>query len=656
MKSARHQLVLLGLLCMGLTWNDWLMPAFYAMAWALCLSLRRRALSLGAAGEALVLVVGAFVGHSVARWFGFSSHFAIGHGLAFLQLARLLRPLNRREEWFSFIIALFHLAVACTFLFDYRFLALLAAAIWCVPRALAELAAESWSGSMVSARFARPSGRDVALVVVLMVVLFVVFPRGLMSGGMRWRIGRPTDEATLLDTVMDPASRAGGGGRRILFQVRGERLGYLRCYTLSEFDGRIWSIAPNDQRWRLIEGGTFQQPPAGALERQMRIKNPVFLGRVLPVDGTVMRVSGTFFHRAYETRQGMVETDIVFPRQNNWCIYWVREVSPWRALRDAEVTALTWHPPGSTRLRQWLDGVVAGATNAYEQARLLEQHLAQNYTYDLGAPELNRLNALEDFLFVQRRGHCERFASALAQLLRLQGIPSRVVIGYLPRTRNPISGWFDIRLRDAHAWTEAWFPDRGWERFDATPAASLPPPSAWSDWFEALDFAWYAHVVNFDRASQSALVDMAAQAWQSLHDHLQTWVRRGSAWGWGWGGVGLLGAGLLVLILWRRRGWKGWRRAAARDAECARVLAGHYYGRMLNLLARRGYHRRPHQTPLEFLQSLSGAHLPDFEEVARITRTFCLTQYGGLPMMPETQRELEGALKRMEATKHEAKA
>jgi hypothetical protein len=75
---------------------------------------------------------------------------------------------------------------------------------------------------------------------------------------------------------------------------------------------------------------------------------------------------------------------------------------------------------------------------------------------------------------------------------------------------------------------------------------------------------------------------------------------------------------------------------------------------MLRLLARRGLHRLPHQTPLEFLDALARAHLPDYAEAERITQTFCLTQYGGLPMMPETQRELESALRRMEATKDAA--
>ncbi|MCX8158007.1 MAG: transglutaminaseTgpA domain-containing protein [Verrucomicrobiae bacterium] len=652
MSSARHQLVLLGLLCMGLTWNDWLMPGLYALSWAVCLRLGRRPRHLGAAGEALLLVGGTLAGHFLARWLGYSAHFAIGHGLAWLQLGRLLRPLNRREQWFSFLIALFHLAVACTFLFDYRFLAVLLAALWCVPRALTELAAEASPGAQAWRRPLRLAGVDLLLIFGVTLILFLLFPRGWMSGGMRWRLGRAADEATLLDTVLDPASRAGGGGRRILFQIRGEQLGYLRCYTLAAFDGQRWQIMAENQRWRLLQSGTYDPPPPEVLERELRIKNPSFLGRVLPVDGHVVRLSGTFFHRAYETRQGMVETDVVFSRQNNVCLYYILRTPPWRALRADEEAALTRHPPASPRLRAWLDQVLAGETNAYQQARLLEKYLERHFTYDLGAPELSRLNTLEDFLFVQRRGHCERFASALAQLLRLQGIPSRVVIGYLPRTRNPISGWYDIRLRDAHAWTEAWFPERGWERFDATPAATLPPPSAWSDWLEALDFAWYAHVVNFDRASQNALWDALGQGWHTVYFTLSEWGRRHGAWLAGSG----LALGMLFLgwFAWRHLGWRGWRRKAARDAESARALAGHYYGRMLRILARRGLYRQPHQTPLEFLQTLARAHLPDYDEAVGITQTFCLTHYGGLPMMPEIQREMENALKRMEATKYAA--
>lgn len=648
MKSARHQLILLGLVCLGLTWNDYLMPALYGLAWLLCLKLPRQPVRLGGAVEIALLMGGAAAGHFLARALGYSSHFALGHGLALLQLARLLRPLDRREKVFSLLIAFFHVAAACTFLFDYRFLVVLAAAVVLLPRALAEIEAglflvetEAFPGPK---SFARPRLGALAYLCVIatMLACFLLFPRGLLTGNLRLPVVRPGDTATLLDTVLDPTRGGAAGNQRILFQIQGERLEYLRCFTLPDFDGQRWLPAEEDYRWREVPNRRPPPNAAGVLARQVRVKNPAFFGRALPVDGPPVAFSSTFFRQAFESRQGVIEPVAVFPRQNNFYEYWIATQPRPVALRPREFARLTNHPPASARLEGWLDQVLAGSTNGLDQARRLEQYFARNFTYQLGAPDLNRLNPLEDFLFNQRAGHCERYASAMALLLRMKGIPTRVVIGYLPRTSNPVSGWYDIRLRDAHSWTEAWFPGQGWVRFDATPAATLPPPSAWSDWLDALDFAWYAHVVNFDAPTQNALLQSAAAAF----GRAAIWSRQHAAW--------------LALLLLPVLGWFGWKhlrgrpglkRAATADERRAQVLAEHYYGKMLRALARQGHHRAPHQTPFEFLDGLRSRALPVEREIETITQQFCRTRYGGRVLPENEQREIEAALKKVETTR-----
>src|SRR5436190_6496547 len=150
-------------------------------------------------------------------------------------------------------------------------------------------------------------------------------------------------------------------------------------------------------------------------------------------------------------------------------------------------------------------------------------YLQRHFTYKLGAPELNRLNAVEDFIFNRREGHCERFAATLALLLRMKGIPSRVAIGYLPRSRSLVSDWYNVRFNDAHAWTEAYFDGLGWRRLDATPAATLRAPG-WGlgDLVDTLDLAWSLHVVNFDSGTQRFLL---TASWQGLAN-LPGWGRQ----------------------------------------------------------------------------------------------------------------------------------
>jgi hypothetical protein len=62
---------------------------------------------------------------------------------------------------------------------------------------------------------------------------------------------------------------------------------------------------------------------------------------------------------------------------------------------------------------------------------------------------------LEDFLFHQDAGHCEYFASATSVLLRLAGIPSRYVNGFLGGEWNALGKYLSIRDNRAHSWAEA---------------------------------------------------------------------------------------------------------------------------------------------------------------------------------------------------------
>lgn len=46
---------------------------------------------------------------------------------------------------------------------------------------------------------------------------------------------------------------------------------------------------------------------------------------------------------------------------------------------------------------------------------------------------------------------CEHYASAFVNLMRLAGIPARIVTGYQGGTLNEVDGYFEVRQSDAHA-------------------------------------------------------------------------------------------------------------------------------------------------------------------------------------------------------------
>jgi transglutaminase-like putative cysteine protease len=68
----------------------------------------------------------------------------------------------------------------------------------------------------------------------------------------------------------------------------------------------------------------------------------------------------------------------------------------------------------------------------------------------------------------QKIGFCEHFASTMAILLRKEGVPARLVEGFLPGSIDPATNIETINTGAAHAWVEVYFPGIGWYIFDPT--------------------------------------------------------------------------------------------------------------------------------------------------------------------------------------------
>jgi transglutaminase-like putative cysteine protease len=165
---------------------------------------------------------------------------------------------------------------------------------------------------------------------------------------------------------------------------------------------------------------------------------------------------------------------------------------------------------------------VMGAGPPGERARRLAGHLAGEYAYTLDFVGRSAADPLEEFLFTHRSGHCEYFASAMVLLLRSQGIPARLATGFMGGDFNPLTGYYMVRQSNAHAWVEAYLPDRGWTVFDPTPPSGRPavePPSLWglaSQTYDFLIFRWDRYVLTYGIADQARLFATLRQLWSGL--------------------------------------------------------------------------------------------------------------------------------------------
>jgi len=146
-----------------------------------------------------------------------------------------------------------------------------------------------------------------------------------------------------------------------------------------------------------------------------------------------------------------------------------------RALAGGDEIAPFLEIPESTTQRT-IDLATALRTpgeSTYDTILAYEAWLGANTEYDLDAPvPADGADAVDDFLFESRLGYCEQIASTLTIMLRSQGVPARLATGYVPGERDRVSGVWNVRASDAHAWVEVWFPQTGWQAFD--PTAEVP--------------------------------------------------------------------------------------------------------------------------------------------------------------------------------------
>jgi transglutaminase-like putative cysteine protease len=112
--------------------------------------------------------------------------------------------------------------------------------------------------------------------------------------------------------------------------------------------------------------------------------------------------------------------------------------------------------------------LAAGQPTSYDLVRAVQSHLDDSYTYSESPPQ--RRFPLQAFLFRDGVGYCQQFSGAMAMLLRMDGIPARVVGGFAPGKQT--KDGFVVTDFDAHSWVEVFFNGIGWVTFDPTPPAA----------------------------------------------------------------------------------------------------------------------------------------------------------------------------------------
>lgn len=302
-----------------------------------------------------------------------------------------------------------------------------------------------------------------------------------------------------------------------------------------------------------------------------------------------------------------------------------------------------------------------------EIARSIEGRLQNDYEYDLDVNFTNRDDHLTQFLTRERRGHCEYFATAMALMLRAEGIPARVVNGYLTDEWSAPAKRYIVRQEHAHSWVEAQIDSSGrWITFDPTPPSGVGSNRISRSWYHHLSSLidgvkvfWYDRYVDYglneQRAGMFAFLrfvrDSRSKAGSGLEAVKNLWRGNpdsGLSGRQAFGGLMLL-AGILLLS-WMV--WREWQRLAGKGARSGSVwrrgtpASVKPYVELLEEI-QRWHPRPPAQTPLDYSRHLARQTNGELEDFEHLTRQYYRVRYSGGEWTEEMNVLVRGVRKRL---------
>lgn len=465
--------------------------------------------------------------------------------LVLLLAVRLLGPKTGREHLQIFLLAVFALAASSLLDLSIAFFAFLVPTVFVVGAGLVLLAFHSAEpqGVLDRRELRRVAGALLALPLAslaLMFVLFLVLPRA-RHPVLPFFQSQAT-AAGLTDRVVPGALSSPGGEGRPVFRVEMPPLPpaelYWRGVVLSRIENGAWLRPQILREEGRVTGGKpvrqlfYPEPRPDGFLPALDLPLEVTGVRSRRGDDLVFASSGVLRRVRYEAlslRGGTLQAAEV---DRDFYLRVPGEVSPRVAEAAASVAA-------------------ASGGDTDKIARLEAFFLARRLSYSLQGGSGGAGDPTDDFLFETRRGWCEHFASSFALMLRLAGVPSRLVGGYYGGDYNELGGYYLVTEEMAHLWVEALV-DGAWVRLDPTRLAQetsdvgragLTPGRRLLD---AVDYFWNRAVIGYD-------LDRQLEVLQTAGERAGSWRPDFSFLGWILGGGGVAALPFLLGRL-RRRG------------------------------------------------------------------------------------------------------
>ncbi|MCW8889676.1 MAG: DUF3488 and transglutaminase-like domain-containing protein [Sedimenticola sp.] len=348
----------------------------------------------------------------------------------------------------------------------------------------------------------RYSGALLVQALPIMLALFFLFPR--ISGPL-WNLGvdNSTGRTGLSDTITLGDISKLIRSRAVAFRVDFDqtappsRLRYWRGPVLWHTNGTRWSrtrylltkevsyrsdspplsyqvtLEPSANEWLYALDLPDQIPPKASLSPDFQIQGEDIRNQRYRYGMTSRLEYHTGPINSVEQQLGLQLPDNITPRMRSL-------VKQWQAQSRSK--------------KEWVN-------------QALHYFRTEPFYYTLSPPPLGS-NPVDQFLFDSRRGFCEHYATSFTTLMRIAGIPARVVTGYQGGELNPLGNYLIVRQSDAHAWSEVWLEESGWTRVDPT-AAVAPERIEQTFDFDLEENSILGLPVIFSTANNGLLNDLA---------------------------------------------------------------------------------------------------------------------------------------------------
>jgi hypothetical protein len=311
-------------------------------------------------------------------------------------------------------------------------------------------------------------------------------------------------------------------------------------------------------------------------------------------------------------------------------------------------------PPLSRKFTNLALELTRNHSTPLAKANQVYQYLHDEFGYTLDMETSQKETALDHFLFTRKEGHCEYFATAMAVLLRVVGVPTRIVNGFTGEEWNDLGNYLIVRQKHAHSWVEVHLPGKGWVVFDPTPTdpslSSQAEPSAFSRSLDMMRLNWQRYVVRYSVGDQIQILMSFQSHGESFVNKIKTletidWEDANKTFQDKQAYILLaLMFFMLILVLFRNHpssfGWLFFRIGSNH-------FAAHLYKEMLHRLGKMGIRKPAHFTHREFLGKLSSLPPEKQQAAQQVTQFYEDTRFAQTPFNREKERYIWKLVKKI---------